>query len=182
MLWEAQFGDFANSAAGDHRQLHRRRGVEVGPDDPTHALLLPHGYEGARAGALQRADRALHPARGRRATSGSPTRRRRRSTSTCCDARRGSPSRGRWSSSRRRACCGCRRRVDARGAAPRASFQFVLDDPRVADREAIERLVALQRQALLRHRPARAAAGGRLGGDRRGSSSCTRSRATRSSA
>ena len=36
VLWEAQFGDFANAGAGDHRQLHRLRRGEVGADQPPH--------------------------------------------------------------------------------------------------------------------------------------------------
>ena len=48
--------------AGDHRQLHRRRRVEVGPDDPAHAAA-PARLRGRRARALERPDRALHPAR-----------------------------------------------------------------------------------------------------------------------
>ena len=48
--------------AGDHRQLHRRRGVEVGPDDPPHPAA-PARLRGRRPGALQRPHRALHPAR-----------------------------------------------------------------------------------------------------------------------
>ena len=75
--------------AGDHRQLHRLRRVEVGPDDaadPAAAARL----RGLGAGALERPDRALHRSSPPRATCGSPTRRPPPSTSTCCAARRGS--------------------------------------------------------------------------------------------
>ena len=45
VLWEAQFGDFANGAQVDHRPVHRlgraQVAAHVGP-----RLLLPHGYEG----------------------------------------------------------------------------------------------------------------------------------------
>ena len=50
--------------AGDHRPVHRRRRVEVGPDDAADAAAPPR-LRGRRPRALERADRALHPARRR---------------------------------------------------------------------------------------------------------------------
>ena len=48
--------------AGDHRPVHRRRRVEVGPDDAADPAAPPR-LRGRRPRALERADRALHPAR-----------------------------------------------------------------------------------------------------------------------
>ena len=48
--------------AGDHRPVHRRRRVEVGPDDAAHPPA-PARLRGRRPRALERPDRALHPAR-----------------------------------------------------------------------------------------------------------------------
>ena len=45
--------------AGDHRQLHRLRRGEVGPDDAADPAVATR-LRGVRAGALQRPDRALH--------------------------------------------------------------------------------------------------------------------------
>ena len=58
VLWEAQFGDFANGGPGDHRQLHRLRRGQVGPDQPPDAAAAAR-VRGLRAGALERPDRAL---------------------------------------------------------------------------------------------------------------------------
>ena len=49
---------------GDHRQLHRGRGIEVGTDDATHPAAAPR-IRGVGPGALERPDRTLHPARRR---------------------------------------------------------------------------------------------------------------------
>ncbi len=59
VIWEAQFGDFANAGAGDRRPVHRARPRTSGCASPGLVLLLPHGYEGQGPGALERAHRAL---------------------------------------------------------------------------------------------------------------------------
>ena len=94
---------------GDHRQLHRRRRVEVGPDDAPDAAAARTATR-APGPSTRAPGSSASSSSARRATSGSPTRRPRRSTSTCCAARRGSRSRARSSSSRRRGCCGSRTR------------------------------------------------------------------------
>ena len=92
---------------GDHRPVHRRRRVEVGPDDAADAAPAPARLRGRRARSTRAPGSSASSSSAPRATSASPTRRPPPSTSTCCAARRGSQSRGRWWSSRRRACCGC---------------------------------------------------------------------------
>ena len=44
-LWEAQFGDFCQRRADDHRSVHRLRGIEMAAAE-RHRAALPHGYEG----------------------------------------------------------------------------------------------------------------------------------------
>ena len=46
VLWEAQFGDFVNVRAGDHRPVHRQRRGQVAAALSGLVLLLPHGFEG----------------------------------------------------------------------------------------------------------------------------------------
>ena len=89
---------------GDHRPVHRRRRVEVGPDDAPHPAA-PARLRGRRARSTRARGSSASSSSAPRATSGSPTRPPPPSTSTCCAARPGSRSRGRWSSSPRRACC-----------------------------------------------------------------------------
>ena len=71
VLWEAQFGDFANGAPGHHRSVHQRRRGQVGP------ALRARAAPAARlrrpgAGALERAHRTLSATRRRGQYPGLP--------------------------------------------------------------------------------------------------------------
>ena len=88
VLWEAQFGDFANVRAGDHRPVHRRPAASKwGQTLAAHAAAAAR-LRGQRPRALLRPPRAVPEAGAPRTTSRSSTRPRRPSTSTCCGCRR----------------------------------------------------------------------------------------------
>ena len=87
VLWEAQFGDFANWRPGHHRPVHRLRAGQVAANALAGAAAAAR-LRGPGAGTLQRADSSASCSWPPRATCASPTARLPRSTSTCCGARR----------------------------------------------------------------------------------------------
>ena len=164
MLWEAQFGDFVNGAQIVDRPVHRRRPLEVGADLAADAAP-PARLRGQRARALERAARAVPPARARRRTSASRTARRPRSTSTCCAARRSTPTARPLVVMTPKGLLRLKQAASTLDELADGRFQPVLDDPRRRRTARSRRLVLCSGKVyydIVGHE-ARAAARGRRG-------------------
>ena len=181
MLWEAQFGDFANSAqviidsfivAGESKWGQTTRLT----------LLLPHGYEGAGPEhSSARIERFIQLGSEGNIRLANPTTAAQYFHLLRRQARIAKP-RPLVVFTPEGPAAAPRRGVDARGA-DHGPVPVRARRPAGRRRPRGDRAPGpLQRQALLRHRPARAARVGRARWRSPGSSSCTRSRATRSSA
>ena len=112
---------------GDHRQLHRLGGGEVGADPRASRCCCSTGTKAA-VSSTERADRAVHPARGRGQHPHRQPLPPRPSISTCCGARPTSQRPGRWWSSPPRSYSRCRGHLHARGATS-GSFHFIPGRP-----------------------------------------------------
>ena len=146
VLWEAQFGDFANAAqviidqfiVSAEEKWRRLSGI---------VLLLPHGFEGqgpehssARAGAVLAAGNEENM---QVVMPSTPAQ-----FSTSCGGRRCGHWRKPLVISRPRACCGTQRAFRRWRNWRRGRFQRVIPDPNIANRE--RRAFSVQRQDILR--------------------------------
>ena len=123
-----------------HRPVHRGRRGQVGPVQRPGAAAAAR-LRGPGPRALLGPHRALPAVVRRGQHPGLPTPRRRRSTSTCCAARCAATSASRWSVFTPKAPLRMKESRSPIDELTTGSFEEVLDDPSVADPDAVRRLV-----------------------------------------
>ena len=133
IMWEAQFGDFANGAQVIIDQFIASAESKWGRGSGL-VMLLPHGYEGQGPGALQRPARAVPPALRRGQHPGRGADHARRSTSTCCGARCAATSASRLIVMTPKSLLRHKLAVSPVDHLTVGHFHDVLDDPAAPDR------------------------------------------------